>query len=517
MQDSLGAMFVRSCERYADLTAVRSHNGDRSYADVLDHAARLGNVLRERGVRPGDRVLMMLGNCAEAVEVIAGITIAGMVVVPVNSGFKSAELDHLLRDSGATALVHTHGVRPAVEASEAARDLRLILHISPDEQPTDNVLDYHAAIGSADPSLMLHEADRGDLAIIGYTSGTTGFPKGAMVKQETLMLCIRSSVGVLRVPHYSRLAFIGGLGYAAPWWTIILPHLYVGGMVNLIADYTVDTWFETMREDGTTFTYCPSPLIDRFVEEAKEYPDVIERLETLNHSASAATPAEIQKIIELVGDKYFHGWGATEIVGAITCLTRDDVIGLGEAEDRWATVGRPVPTTRLFVLGDDGKELPRGRENVGEFAVEQDTIFSGYWNNPDQTAAAFKDGRYLTGDVGWIDHAGYAYIVDRKRDMIVSGGANVYPAEVERVLSTMEGVAEIAVFGVPHDKWGETVVAAVVRRPGSTISEDDVIAYCKERLASFKKPTAVRFLDELPRNPMQKVRKGDLRQMWADA
>jgi acyl-CoA synthetase (AMP-forming)/AMP-acid ligase II len=258
----------------------------------------------------------------------------------------------------------------------------------------------------------------------------------------------------------------------------------------------------------------PSPLIDRFVAKGREHPEVIDQLETVNHSASAATRDEIDKLVGLVGTKYFHGWGATEIVGILTCLTRNDAIGLGEADDYRATVGRPAPVCRLFVLDDDGNELPRGRGNVGEFAVEVDTIFSGYWNDPEKTAKAFSGTKYLTGDVGWVDDAGYAYIVDRKRDMIVSGGANVYPAEVERVLRGLEGVAEIAVFGVPHARWGESVAAAVVRAEGSTLTADDVVAFAKENMAGFKKPTSVTFLDELPRNASQKVRKDVLRMQW---
>jgi acyl-CoA synthetase (AMP-forming)/AMP-acid ligase II len=169
------------------------------------------------------------------------------------------------------------------------------------------------------------------------------------------------------------------------------------------------------------------------------------------------------------------------------------------------------------VLDDNGNELPRGSSNVGEFAVEVDTIFSGYWNNPEATAAAFHYGRYLTGDVGYVDHAGYAYIVDRKRDMILSGGANVYPAEVERVLRELEGVADIAVFGIPHERWGETVAAAIVRAPGSTLTEDEVIAFAQKSMAGFKKPTSVRFVDELPRNASQKVVKDVLRARWASS
>jgi acyl-CoA synthetase (AMP-forming)/AMP-acid ligase II len=328
------------------------------------------------------------------------------------------------------------------------------------------------------------------------------------------MLCLLTCLSALRIPHYSRLAYIGSLGYAAPWWTMILPHLYAGGMVNLIPDYTVESWFRTMAEDRTTYTYVPSPLIGEFVAAGHRQPDVIAQLETVNHSASVATRQEIDQLVGLVGDKYFHGWGATELVGVGTCLTRNDVVGRGEAEDVRVCVGRPAPTTRLVALDDAGDELPRGREHVGEFAVEIDTIFSGYWNDPEQTAAAFSDGRYLTGDVGWVDDHGYAYIVDRKRDMIVSGGANVYPAEIERVLRGLDGIADVAVFGVPHERWGETVAAAVVCRAGAALTEEEVIGFARANLASFKKPTSVVFLPELPRNASQKVRKDVLRAQW---
>jgi fatty-acyl-CoA synthase len=438
-------------------------------------------------------------------------------VVPVNGHFKAAELDHQLRDSAAAALIHTDGVSEVVNAAQSPGELRLVLHVAPTQEPTGNAVAYQRALDSAEPDVRLHEGTATDLAFLGYTSGTTGFPKGAMVSQHAINLCIRMSVGVLRIPHYSRLAYIGTLGYAAPWWTIILPHIYVGGMVNLINNYTIESWFDSMAEDLTTFTYVPSPLIDSFVEMGRKRPEVIKRLETVNHSASAATPRQIGALVSLVGDKYFHGWGMTEIVGVLTNLTRNDGIGLGEAENRWATVGRPAPTVRLVVLDDDGNELGPGSENVGEFAVEVDTIFSGYWNAPEATAASFKGNLFLTGDVGYVDGAGYAYIVDRKRDMIVSGGANVYSAEVERVLLDMDGVSEVAVFGVPHDRLGESVACAIVRTPGTSISEAEVVAFVKDRLASFKKPTAVVFKDQLPRNASQKVRKDVLRSEWQQA
>lgn len=515
-RDTLSRMFVRCAERFGELPAVKSGNDSRTYAEVFDRAARLANLLAERGLRAGDRVAVMLENRVEAIEVAAGIALGGFVIVPVNGHFKSAELDHQLRDCGARALIHTDGVTSAVSGAPAAATLDVVLHIGREAADHGSTGAYASAIWTVDATPDVHEAAPGDLALLGYTSGTTGFPKGAMVTNESVMLCIRTCQGALRIPHYSRLAYIGSLGYAAPWWTLILPHVFAGGMINLIADYTVDSWFDAMAQDRTTYTYVPSPLIDQFVEQGRRHPDVIAQLETVNHSASAATREEIDKLVSLVGDKYFHGWGATELVGVGTCLTRNDVVGRGTAEDFRATVGRPAPTTRLFVLDDDGNELPRGRGNVGEFAVEIDTIFSGYWNDPEQTASVFSQGRYLTGDLGCVDAHGYAYIVDRKRDMIVSGGANVYPAEVERVLRTLEGIADVAVFGVAHERWGETVAAAIVRRPGTSLTSEDVVAFAKENLASFKKPTSVRFVDELPRNASQKVRKDVLRASWTD-
>ena len=279
VQDTLGAMFVRWGERYAERLAVRSSNGQRSYAEVLENAARVANVLRDHGLQPGDRVAIMFENRVEAVETLAGITIGGFVIVPVNGHFKAAEVDHLLRNSGARALIHTDGVRAATAAAPAAAKLALVLHVQPSVTVERNVADYHQALAAVAPALLMHNSAPSDLAIIGYTSGTTGFPKGVMVTHETLTLCVRTSAGILRVPHYSRLAYIGSLGYAAPWWTIILPHLYVGGMANFITDYTIDSWFKAMAEDKSTFTFVPSPLIDQFVEKGRQHPEVIARLE----------------------------------------------------------------------------------------------------------------------------------------------------------------------------------------------------------------------------------------------
>jgi acyl-CoA synthetase (AMP-forming)/AMP-acid ligase II len=349
--------------------------------------------------------------------------------------------------------------------------------------------------------------------MIAYTSGTTGFPKGAVVSHRAITGCIDISLAAMRIGMFGRLAHTGSLQFSAPWWAMLLPHIYVGGLVRLLGSYTPESWFDAMARDRTTLTYVPSPLIRSFCAIGRTRPEVIDDLEVVLHSASAAPRERMAELLDLVGDRLYEGWGMTETVGPVTVTTRRDYRPGCEADDLLASVGRTVATATVANLDADGVEIPWGSDAVGELVVESDTLFSGYWNAPEATAEVFDGRRLRTGDLGRIDAAGYVYITGRQKDMIISGGANVYPAEIERVLITMDGVTDCAIFGAPHERWGETVAAAVVRAPGSSIDEDAVIAYMRARLAGYKKPTTVLFLDALPRNASMKVLKHRLRDL----
>jgi fatty-acyl-CoA synthase len=503
VSDTLGEMLANGGRRHGDRPAWITPDGERTHREAIDNAARLADAFRAAGVVPGDRVAMMLDDVAEALEIFAGIVLAGMVVVAVNRAFKRDELDFILSDSGARALVYTDGATGAVERSAVCPGLALCLRVGSERYA-------EAVLPSAAPVAAIARKPE-DPVMLAYTSGTTGFPKGAVISHRAMVTCIRACVAAYRIGNHARMANPGSLQFSAPWWALLLPHVYVGGFVRMLGVYTMDSWFEAMRRDDTTFTYVPSPLIPGFIEAGRRNPDVVERLEVVLHSSSTAPRDQIAKLVELVGDRFVEGYGMTETVGSVSVTTRRDMRRGCEADDVYASTGRPAPTATVALVGDDGRELPPGSEDVGELVVALDTLFSGYWNQPERTADVFDGTWFKTGDLARIDPAGYVYIVGRRSEVIITGGANVYPAEVERVLTGMQGVAECAVFGAPHERWGEAVTAAIVRAPGSDIDEASVLAYLGERVAGYKRPKAVVFVEELPRNASLKVQKHILR------
>jgi fatty-acyl-CoA synthase len=344
------------------------------------------------------------------------------------------------------------------------------------------------------------------VALLAYTSGTTGFPKGAVISHRAVITCVRTSHGVFQMGGYARMANPGSLQFSAPWWALLLPHVYVGGYVRLMGKHTLDEWFDHMEADRSTFTYVPSPLIPAFVETVKRRPAVLEHLHTVLHSSSVAPREHIAALVDVIGDRFVEAYGSTETVGSVVATTRDDFRGQSAGDDLYASAGRPVPTTVAAVIDDAGDELPRGSDQVGELVVEADSLFSGYWEDPERTAEVFDGTRFKTGDLARIDAAGFVSIVGRKTELIISGGANVYPAEVERVLGELPGVQDIAVFGVDDDRWGQRVCAAVV----GGVEQETLEDHARENLAPAKRPKAYHRLDALPRTPTGKVRRLDL-------
>jgi acyl-CoA synthetase (AMP-forming)/AMP-acid ligase II len=507
--ETLGGVLAGSLARAGDRVAVRAHGDIRTHRQVLDNAARLANALAGTGARPGDRVALMVSDQVAAVEAYLGCFLGGYVAVHVNDRLAAPEVSAILADADPRAFGYTPDLAEKVAGVEGLDAVPCVFGVGTGE--VEHV-GWDGLLGSGSPRDPQVPRRSDDLAIIGYTSGTTGRPKGVMHSQLTMLRALRHMPVHFDIRPRSRCAMTGTLSFVAGLWGVLLPHLYLGGEVSFMAGLAPDEWFARMLAEGSTVTYVPTPLAGAFVEQVRRHPQLLRTLRAAVHSGSQMPPDAVRAVVDAVGDRYGESYGMTETGAPVTRTEAADWLPTSEADDVYASAGRPVHIAEVAILAADGARLGPGE--TGEIAVRSDTQFVGYFHKPELTEESVVDGWLRTGDLGRLDAAGYLYVTDRAKDMIVSGGMNVYPAEVEAALAGLPGLAEIAVIGAPHERWGETVVAIAVARDAD-LDEAAVIAVARERLASYKKPTRVVFVPALPRTASLKIDKPELRRRWA--
>jgi acyl-CoA synthetase (AMP-forming)/AMP-acid ligase II len=520
--NTVGELLAAACVRQRDRVAIAQGARELTYGALLDRAVRFARSLHACGVVPNERVAAFMTDGLESVEVFVGCALAGVTLVPVNARFLAGEATHVVHDSQAAALVYTTTLGEIVAQIDGLDALRAVIAIG-DGARIAGAHAYESLLSEARGSADLGWAGLGavglgavapeDIAVIGYTSGTTGFPKGARCSHRAVTTCTRLVPYVQGMVTNGAGTFIGSFSFVSALWGILYPHLWTGATLRLADPADPDAWIEYMARDRCTYTWVPSPLIRFFRDEMARRPEILTRLNTVVHTGSKVPREFLVSLVEVVGPRLVETWGLTESVGPLSATTRSDFAAAPAASDVFASVGRAVPTAQLAVLRRDGTIGP-GNGGEGELLARADTMFSGYLGIADDDPESWVDGWFRTGDVGRIDDAGYVYIEDRSKDVIVSGGMNVYPAEVEMALATLPGVVECAVFAVSDDRWGETVAAAVVVTPGSGLADATIVDHVRARLASYKKPTRVFFLDALPRNASMKVQKRVLRAMF---
>jgi acyl-CoA synthetase (AMP-forming)/AMP-acid ligase II len=473
-----------------------------TYGTMVERATALAAGLADRGVAPGDVVGLLSHNCPEMLEVIFATSRLGAIAMPLNWRLAAEELRYILGHSGAHALVSDEellpladaaatGLDPApLQACTVACDGRLSLadvraETRPDALPP--------AGGAAD-----------DVHRLMYTSGTTGRPKGVMITNANLA--------------WKNFAHLAELGFTGDDLGLVCGPLYHVGALDLTATTLIGVGAtvivlpafdaaavvdEIERSRVTTVWLAPA-----MVNAIMSLPDVDRRdLSSVRVIVNGGEKMPIP-LLERIQRTFPSAWiadayGLTETVSGDTFLDRDSLIA------KLGSVGRPCLYLELDLWDDAGRSVPAGER--GEIVLRGPKVFAGYWRDPEATATAFAGGWFHTGDVGVRDDEGYLYIVDRLKDMIISGGENIASSEVERVLYEHPAVLEAAVVGRPDERWGEVPVAHVVVRPGQSVDEDELIGHCRDRLAKFKVPKAVAFLDALPRNPSGKVLKRELR------
>ena len=476
-------------------------NGDQqTYAEIVTSGRRIGHGLVSMGLRPGDRVAAWMEDSLEYVQVYVACALAGLVIVPINARFTPHEAEQLLADSGAGTLVFTPGLTSHVNSLNG--DGLVLVPTLEDGRGGPSL----ARLEQDDGDAQLPTPSPGDLYMIGYTSGTTGLPKGAMLTQGSVAALARMNALSYRLVQGSVGALTGSMSFVAVVPSHIISHFYVGGTARLMGRWDVDSLLDSIEQHQVTFTYLPSPVLTEFAAKAAADSGRWESLQTVLHSGSKASLAKLREVANVIGGRLIEGWGMTENSGGlVTVTTPGDVRTRPGERDRLGSVGRAVQEMVVRVVDADGLDVPHDGESVGELIFSSPALMTGYWNRPDATASALRDGWYYSGDLGSIDEFDYVYINERRVDLIVSGGMNVYPSEVEACILRVPGVVACAVVGLPHERWGQTVAAAIVTDPGAAVSEFDVLDHCRKFLASYKKPTRIEFVDDLPMTTSMKV------------
>lgn len=500
----------RAVQQHPHRIAVRFGDCQRTFPEFADRVARLAGALQTLGMQTGDRVAMLALNSDRYLEYQMAVPWGGGVLNPCNIRWSAAEILYSLEDSGSTILLVDETFRPMVE--QIRRDcstLREVVYCSDGDVPA-GMHGYEALLAGAEP--VVDALRRGeDLAGIFYTGGTTGFPKGVMLSHTNLC----SSGLALRAEE---LAMPGGTYlHAAPMFHLAdiglaMPHWIEGNTHAIIPAFNPELVLDTLERDRVTNMLLVPTMIQMLVDHpAMKKPRDLSSLKTIAYGASLIPEAVLERAMAaLPGVGFVQAYGMTELSPLATINPAWYHTPEARQLGKLRSAGRASYCTEVRIVDAQGKEVPRG--TVGEVAVRGPNVMQGYWNKPEQTAAAIRDGWMHTGDGAWMDEDGFIFIADRLKDMIISGGENVYSAEVENALAQHPAVAACAVIGVPSDKWGEAVHAVVVRKPEHEASAETLIAHCKSLIAGYKCPRSVDFKDALPLSGAGKVLKTKLRE-----
>jgi acyl-CoA synthetase (AMP-forming)/AMP-acid ligase II len=498
----------RSVQQTPDRTATIFNGRKRNFAELGDRVARLAGALRKIGLKAGDRVGMLALNSDWYLEYYLGTYWAGGVVNPINTRWSASEIAYSLSDCDTRILLVDDAFAGMVEdLRQRSPSLGTVVHVG-DGAPPAGMLSYEALVADASPVV---DALRGgeDLAGVFYTGGTTGSPKGVMLSHRSIFTNSVAMVAEGAIRH-------GCVGlHAAPMFHLadgcfMNAMLATGGCHVMVPRFDPTTVLEVLQRERVSEALLVPTMIQMLVDHPALARYDLSSLHNLLYGASPIGEGLLDRAMNAIPSAGFTQlYGMTELSPMATILTREMHREAGRKLGRHRSGGRAAISCEVRIVDALGQEVPRG--GVGEVAVRGPGVMMGYWNKPVETAAAVRDGWMFTGDGGRMDADGYVYIVDRIKDMIVTGGENVYSAEVECVIATHQGVAQCAVIGVPNDQWGEVVHAFVVRKPGIEITPEQIVVHCKERIAGYKCPRHVSFIDAIPLSGAGKILKTKLR------
>jgi long-chain acyl-CoA synthetase len=489
---NLATIATETAERSPDGIAYKLDDTEVNWQAVDEGSARVAGLLKEKGFEPGDRVGVMLPNVPYFPIAYYGILRAGGTVVPMNVLLKGREVKFYLEDPGAKLVFAWHDFAEAAEkgAEEAGAE---VIPVKPGE--------FETLLGDAEPEREVADRDGDDTAVILYTSGTTGQPKGAELTHDNMLKNAQASRDLFGIEDDQIVLGALPLFHSFGQTCCMNACALSGATLTFIPRFDPAKALEIIERDKVTlFAGVPTMYNAMLNSDAREKHDHSSL--RICCSGGSAMPGELMRGFEKAFDTMIlEGYGLSE-TSPVASFNHPD------KERKIGSIGTPIEGVEMKVVDDDGNEVEQGE--VGEIAIKGHNVMKGYWNKPDETDEAIADGWFHSGDMAKVDEDGYFFIVDRKKELIIRGGYNVYPREIEEVLYEHEGVLEAAVIGVPDDSMGEEVGAAVVLKQGQDVSADDLKAYVKEEVANYKYPRKIWFVDELPKGPTGKILKREI-------
>lgn len=490
----------------------------QTYSQLVDSTGRLASALASNGVGNGDRVGIIATNCPEMVEAFFAAFQLGATIVPINYRAKAEELAFMMKDAGIKLLLVEHRYADLIAPLLPASGIESTICIGGFHQIGP---DYEEVKRSAtEPLLDFADVEANDLAILLYTSGTTSKPKGVMLTYGQLTTYVLGHSEAADGTHKgSSLVCIPSYHVAGA--TSICNSIYSGRRLVLLRQFEAGEWLHVLEKEKASHAFLV-PTMLKWVMDHPDFPSTdISSLESLSYGAAPMPFPVIRRAIELFSPttNFANGFGMTETTSTVSVLGPDDHKLTGSPEEiekkiqRLSSVGRPLPGVDIMILDDEGQPVKTNK--IGNIYIRTGRAMKGYWNRPDANNETLVNGWINTKDMGWLDEDGYLFLSGRSSDMIIRGGENISPNEIEDVILEHPKVADVAVIGVPSLEWGEEVAAVIVtKNPEEPPATEELTSFCRDRLASFKRPSIIEFVHELPRTSSGKILKRDLKEQF---
>ncbi len=502
----------RMASKYPDRCAIIFKGERWTYAEYESIVNRFANAFASIGVGRGDRIAVFHTNCPEHLFSLFAAAKLGAIYSPLNCRLKAGELSHVLTDCEPKIVLV--GKRYAEQVTAVTKNIKttkltLVIDALPGEQAS-----LHDFMVGADDSAPQADVPDDATALLMYTSGTTGAHKGVMHSHANLIQRCEGRTTPFDDDSLEKIVLLAVPVFHVTGVQVMIKTAATGGTLVIMPQFSVDDFLRTIEAEGVMMAVVVPTMLERIIE----HPDLknynLDSLRIIAYGGSPISPQLIRKAMRTLPCMFTQGYGLTE--AGVTWLgpqehSLDPPPG---RRDPLESVGRALPGLEIAIIDADGERLPSGQP--GEIIIRGASVMQGYWRRNEDTAKCIRDGWFHTGDIGYLDEEGFLFISGRKKDIVIRGGENIAPIEVENVLASHPAVADAAVFGIPDEKWGEIVGAAVVLRPSGQATAEELIEYCRQRMASCKKPERIFFVDALPRNAAGKVVKTELKKTYAN-